>query len=142
MSSPSRTNAASKAGKPRESTFVCTISLADADRAEWSSSWVRRKLSCVLWIPIVLPTRTAAERAWIGAPVLWRPTLEQEAGSAERVGGDGAVMQDEGCAGWAVGVEAVEDAATEIAHQARNPAAAEQPARIAHRILAVDASPI
>jgi DNA mismatch repair protein MutH len=66
-------------GRPRESTFVCTLSLADADRAEWSTSWVRRKLACVLWIPILIPPDRALAERIIGAPVLWRPTPEQEA---------------------------------------------------------------
>jgi DNA mismatch repair protein MutH len=66
-------------GAPRESTYVCTLPLAGADRAEWATSWVRRKLGCVLWVPIV---RSAAEGAGgprVGRAVLWRPTAEQEA---------------------------------------------------------------
>lgn len=66
-------------GRPRESTFVCTLSLTDADRAEWSSSWVRRKLACVLWIPIVIPPDRALGERRIGAVSLWRPTPAQEA---------------------------------------------------------------
>ena len=66
-------------GRPRESTFVCTLSLADADRAEWTTSWVRRKLASVLWMPIhSAPGRSADDRR-IGAPTLWRPTAPQEA---------------------------------------------------------------
>lgn len=63
-------------GVPRESTYVCTLPLADADRAEWATSWARAKLACVLWVPIVVP-RDGEPR--IGAPLLWRPTAEQEA---------------------------------------------------------------
>jgi DNA mismatch repair protein MutH len=66
-------------GRPRESTFVCTLSLADADRAEWSASWVRRKLARVLWIPIVIPPDRALGERLIGAPVLWRPTPAEDA---------------------------------------------------------------
>ena len=65
-----------QAGKPRESTFVCAIALANADSAEWETSWVRAKLSHVLWVPIV--TSDNAERV-VGTPLLWRPTIEQEA---------------------------------------------------------------
>ncbi len=57
--------------RPRESTYVCRISLSEAERAEWATSWVRRKLSHVLWVPVV------DERA-IGRPVFWRPSAEQE----------------------------------------------------------------
>jgi DNA mismatch repair protein MutH len=66
-------------GRPRESTFVCTLSLADADRAEWATSWVRRKLARVLWIPILIPRGRALAEPTIGTPLLWRPTPEQDA---------------------------------------------------------------
>lgn len=65
--------------KPRESTFLCTIALADADRAEWSTSWARSKLSHVLWVPIVTPLRGDTWERVIGAPIFWRPTAEQDA---------------------------------------------------------------
>lgn len=57
--------------RPRESTYVCRISIAEAERAEWESSWVRRKLSHVLWIPII-------EWETFARPVFWRPSAEQE----------------------------------------------------------------
>lgn len=65
---------------PHESTFVCAISLEEADYASWEGSWVRAKLSNVLWVPIHDPPASGgmAERT-IGAPLLWRPTKEQEA---------------------------------------------------------------
>ena len=62
-------------GKPRETTFVCAVTLMDADRAEWGSSWVRAKLQRVLWVPIVM-SEGAARR--IGAPILWSPSAAQE----------------------------------------------------------------
>jgi DNA mismatch repair protein MutH len=58
---------------PRESTYVCTVPIADADRAEWSTSWARAKLSHVLWMPFDAESRT------FGAPLFWRPTEEQDA---------------------------------------------------------------
>ncbi len=61
------------AGKPRESTFVCAVQLADADRAEWETSWACRKLACVLWMPIV----DHGDRKTIGRALLWSPTREQ-----------------------------------------------------------------
>ena len=63
-------------GVPRESTFVCTVSISDADAAEWSTSWARAKLAHVLWIPILTPQRRVEN------PVLWRPTAHQEAALA------------------------------------------------------------
>ena len=62
-------------GSPRESTFVCAVQLADADRAEWQTAWVRRKLSRVLWVPIV---HAHGERR-VGAARLWSPSPAQEA---------------------------------------------------------------
>src|SRR5882672_6335197 len=60
-------------GVPRESTFVCTISLADAERAEWETSVARAKLAHVLFVPIVVdPEGLLARR--IGTPFFWRPT--------------------------------------------------------------------
>lgn len=60
--------------RPRESTYVCTLQLAEADRAEWASSWARAKLSHVLWMPIVLGDGPAR----VGVARFWRPTSEQE----------------------------------------------------------------
>jgi DNA mismatch repair protein MutH len=60
-----------EAGKVVESTFVCALQLMDADRAEWASSWVRRKLARVLWVPV-------HERDQIGNVVLWSPTEAQD----------------------------------------------------------------
>jgi DNA mismatch repair protein MutH len=64
-----------RTGTPRESTFVCAVSLADADRAEWATSWVRAKLSRVLWVP--LETGGDGLRR-VGAARLWSPTPEQQ----------------------------------------------------------------
>ena len=61
--------------RPRESTYVCTIALADADRAEWDTSWARAKLSHVLWVPIVMAEGDEPDR--VGEPLFWKPTGEQ-----------------------------------------------------------------
>ncbi len=60
-------------GRPMESTFVCTLSLADADMLEWRDSPVRAKLAHVLWVPIVV-----AEAPRVGRPFFWKPTAEQQ----------------------------------------------------------------
>lgn len=62
---------------PRESTFVCAVSLVDADRAEWASSWVRAKLARVLWVPV---QADLAGSRHFGRPLLWSPSVEQERG--------------------------------------------------------------
>ena len=68
-------------GKPRESTFVCALPLGEADAMEWRGSWVRTKLSHVLWLPIL--ARAHHHAAWdervILEPIFWRPSREQEA---------------------------------------------------------------
>lgn len=66
---------APRTGTPLESTFVCAVSLADADRAEWSTSWVRAKLARVLWVP--LETQPDGVRR-VGTASLWSPTPEQQ----------------------------------------------------------------
>jgi len=60
-------------GRPRESTFVCSLNVRDADRMDWDSSLVRAKLACVLWVPIL---GAGAERQ-IGSPMFWRPSAQQ-----------------------------------------------------------------
>ena len=61
-------------GRPIESTFVCAFGLMDAERASFETSWVRRKLSRVLFVPVM---ELAGERR-IRPAVLWSPTAEQE----------------------------------------------------------------
>ncbi len=65
-------------GIPRESTFVCTISLADAERAEWETSVARAKLQHVLFVPVVGGVGLSSGERKIGSPLFWRPTREQE----------------------------------------------------------------
>jgi DNA mismatch repair protein MutH len=60
---------------PHESTFVCAVSLADAERAEWATSWARAKLSRVLWVPIEVAPDGGRR---IGRALIWSPTSEQE----------------------------------------------------------------
>jgi DNA mismatch repair protein MutH len=62
-------------GAPRESTYVCTIDLQAAERAEWRTSWARRKLAHVLFVPIV----DGEDGRRVGTPVFWQPTREQDA---------------------------------------------------------------
>jgi DNA mismatch repair protein MutH len=62
-------------GTPRESTYVCRIQLMDADAQEWESSWVRRKLSRVLFVPLVGDGAALV----VGRAVLWSPTPEEDA---------------------------------------------------------------
>ena len=65
-------------GAPLESTYVCTLSLTDAESQEWATSWVRAKLAHVLWIPTVGAHGLAWQERTVGTPLLWRPTAAQE----------------------------------------------------------------
>ncbi len=66
-------------GRPKESTYVCTFSVADAEREEWASSWVKAKLACVLFVPLLIGGGEGPGARTVQRPVLWRPSTEQEA---------------------------------------------------------------
>jgi len=61
-------------GRPLESTFVCSASLAEI--APWPESKVRAKLARVLWIPIERGVELAESR--VGSPLLWSPSAAEE----------------------------------------------------------------
>jgi DNA mismatch repair protein MutH len=61
-------------GRTRESTFLCTLPLADLDNADWHRSTLRKKLTHVLFVPLI----ATAHGVIIGAPLFWRPTAAQE----------------------------------------------------------------
>lgn len=68
------------AGRPLESTYVCTVPLAgDAPAPRWKHSNVRRKLARVLWLPVEGSPQVPAPERRIGNPVLWSPSPEEEA---------------------------------------------------------------
>lgn len=64
-------------GKPRESTYVCAVSLLEIGKAQWETSLVYRKLARVLWIPIEANPEIAIAKRRIGTPFLWSPTAAQ-----------------------------------------------------------------
>jgi DNA mismatch repair protein MutH len=64
-------------GKPRESTFVCSIAALEIDKEEWPSSRVRRKLAHVLWVPIEAAPVPLARRRF-GRARLWQPSPAEE----------------------------------------------------------------
>jgi len=66
-------------GQPKESTYVCTVSMHQRGELIWQDSWIRRKLAHVLWVPIEAdPDIPLAER-YVGNAWLWQPSLEQDA---------------------------------------------------------------
>ena len=66
-------------GRPRESTYVCVAPLDGSLATRWEACWLRRKLACVLWVPIVGAASQDAAQRQIGAPILWRPDPEEAA---------------------------------------------------------------
>jgi DNA mismatch repair protein MutH len=64
-------------GQPRESTYVCTVPMQSNAESNWESSWVRRKLQRVLWIPIQAEKDQPLAERRIGNPLLWSPDAHQ-----------------------------------------------------------------
>jgi DNA mismatch repair protein MutH len=67
-------------GFPSESTYVCTLHLNSAHALSWSKSWVRTKLSRVLWVLVEgvskdgrVPQKSWGERR-ICETFLWEPS--------------------------------------------------------------------
>ncbi|NKB46192.1 MAG: DNA mismatch repair endonuclease MutH [Legionellales bacterium] len=66
-------------GKPRETTFVCTIPLLTIQYQQWENSQVWNKLRHVLWVPVeACPSIPLAERR-LGKAILWCPNAQQAA---------------------------------------------------------------
>ena len=64
-------------GLPRESTYVCTVPLAPNQMGSWQDSWLRQKLSRVLWVPVEAdPAIPLAERT-VGNAILWQADEQQ-----------------------------------------------------------------
>lgn len=67
-------------GRPLESTYVCVVPLEGGCSETWEESWVRRKLSRVLWVPLQADRETPLAERRVGLPLLWslEPDLEAE----------------------------------------------------------------
>lgn len=65
-------------GKPRESTYVCTVPLDAGVEASWEESWVCRKLSRVLWLPVEAEPEIPLPQRRIATPLLWSPNKEEK----------------------------------------------------------------
>lgn len=66
-------------GKPLESTYVCVAPLTGATGQQWPESWVCRKLSRVLWLPILAEREMAPAERIIGQGFIWQPDAAQQA---------------------------------------------------------------
>ncbi len=65
--------------QPKESTYVCTVPMQANTQLHWHSSWVCRKLSRVLWIPIEADPKLNFGERRIGMASLWSPDAQQTA---------------------------------------------------------------
>lgn len=65
-------------GKPRESTYVCSVPLMPGDPGDWQSSSVRRKLARVLWVPVEADPALPLGQRRVGSSLLWSPDRQQE----------------------------------------------------------------
>jgi len=61
-------------GKPKESTYVCTVPLNNLHEQQWTSCWLKRKLQRVLWLPLEADKRIPLAERHIGSAVLWSPS--------------------------------------------------------------------
>lgn len=68
-----------EAGRVRESTFVCVADLNALVQETWENSLVKRKLTCVLWVPVLAANIVPLAERRIGMPSLWRPSKAEEA---------------------------------------------------------------
>lgn len=66
------------AGKPKESTFVASISLSAMADTDWERSVVMKKLSRVLFVPVEAASETPLRDRRVGRAYLWVPTEDEK----------------------------------------------------------------
>jgi DNA mismatch repair protein MutH len=64
-------------GKPKESTFVASISLSAMADTDWEQSVVFKKLAKVLFVPVEAASETPLRDRRVGRAYLWVPTSEE-----------------------------------------------------------------
>ncbi len=66
------------AGKPLESTFVCSIELGRIADSEWETSRLVEKLRSVLFVPVEGRRSIPVSARRIGTPFFWSPSPSEE----------------------------------------------------------------
>lgn len=61
-------------GKPKESTYVCTVPLTNLHEQKWETCWLKRKLQRVLWLPLEADKRIPLAERHIGNAIFWSPS--------------------------------------------------------------------
>ena len=64
-------------GKPKESTYVCTVPLNNLSEHNWETAWIKRKLQRVLWLPLEADKKIPLASRHIGNAILWSPTAKE-----------------------------------------------------------------
>ncbi|NQY51670.1 MAG: DNA mismatch repair endonuclease MutH [Piscirickettsiaceae bacterium] len=64
--------------KPKESTYVCTMPIRQIDAYSWQNSWVKRKLSRVLWVPVEAARDIPLAERYVDNFWIWRPSFAEE----------------------------------------------------------------
>jgi DNA mismatch repair protein MutH len=65
-------------GRPKESTFVCSIALSAMADTDWEQSTVLKKLSRVLFIPVEAASETPLPDRRVGRAYLWTPSPDEQ----------------------------------------------------------------
>ncbi|MEM9691885.1 MAG: DNA mismatch repair endonuclease MutH [Myxococcota bacterium] len=68
-----------RTGKPFETTFVCTVPMAEVGEGRWEESRVKRKLAEVLWVPVLAERGLPLSHRIVGEPLHWCLDGEDEA---------------------------------------------------------------
>ncbi len=66
-------------GKPLETTFVCVAPLKDVHGLTWEASNIRNKILKILWIPVEGEREIPLCERYVGMPLIWQPSIEEEA---------------------------------------------------------------
>ncbi len=66
-------------GKPKESTFVCSIRLNEMEDTAFEDSVLWHKLARVLWLPIEADPEVALAHRRFGAAIVWSPNADERA---------------------------------------------------------------
>lgn len=61
-------------GRPMESTYVCAVRLNNLHALRWDTSWVRKKLTKVLWVCVEGDKSKPLHLRRVGRALLWEPT--------------------------------------------------------------------
>ena len=63
-------------GKPLETTFVSVAPLTGLVGVTWQTSYVRKKLKKVLWVPVLSDKSFALKDRMVGTPFMWSASVE------------------------------------------------------------------